>query len=1543
MRRAVLHNACTKGVIDPQLDQRIDLEHYYNSLHSGLNISCKPQGGFRRRAGTTLAEPGRVPQRTRRRLQPLALTADMVTAPNGGTIANLVDQSETTRFATNAVSGATFVLASVDLGVAREVCFVDVLDYACAAGRFARSIAVEYNDGTSWVAFAPDAQRARKGISSGLLTETLRRENVSSKGVDAQTVKFSAPFDGRITKIKTRLDTAMTGSNATVTLKIDDIAVTGGLVTIVQNGSQPGDIDEAFPTALNTFVADQVISATVGGGNTATGTLDIEIEIEEVQTHRSRRFGLAPGGTRSARLWRVVAYDAVGAGAIGIGGLRFWQEKRQLSPQNGFSFARASDKVYEIAITDRNVDVFQGQRWLAALPVETGAQQVEETSSTQSLDTALLYHEDVQTIRVTRQGDDDEWNGQPARFYNVPKLTLGTAFAGEQDEVQEVRLPGIVTGDNIVLWCGRAVTAALTWGSATIAADIVAALVAIGVPSGVAVEMLAAEPGFRVTFTAGAGGRRWPMLQAVVLDVDDVEAATTIVQKGLDIDGPVFGETTGWPRHGVVYQERHIAVGFRAAPLSFGVSRYDDGYDFDDDGDPLTADLGFFGTLNSDQLETIHAISIARHILFLTESGVWFADARTIDATQPFNVQAGPRYGFSPNLPVVQADGSPVYVQTGGRVVRDLVYSDVDLTYSAEPLTLLAPHLLTSVVDVGYRNQRGTDEGNELLMVNADGTIAAMSLLKSQKVIAAAPWSTDGRFTRAFGDVQQRMWTIVRRETPMHGPDYYLERFDETHTLDAAVKYDNGGAASDLVTGLAVHEGKQVWAWADGDLVGPLLCEDGEVRLPLPATEIVVGLFPAARARLPELREKLQNGYPWRPPARIYEVEVAVEDTGDLDISVNGGPFRPVPLTTEAGLSSDIGSYAPRLSSDHRETAPGDTLESLIRGVSLIPATGEFAYGTTVVTKSPTGGGSVLENRHGTTADSDCATALGQALRAMSRLGRVSLHVAWFGDDLRAGECQVQPKVDTLASAGSWAPYDWSVATLTRGTASQVTLDGLGRPLSGGTPDDRSVREAIAEAKRLGLAVTLSPIILLDIASGNSLPNPYGGASQPALPWRGRITCHPAPGQAGTADLTAAAATQIAAFVGTVTPAHFSVSGSTVTYSGPAEWTYRRMILHYAALAKAAGGVETFVIGSELRGLTWARSALGVYPFVTALAGIAADVKAILGSETKVTYAADWSELAPHQTGVSGELFFHLDPLWLSASIDAVGVDVYWPLADWRSGTDHLDYIAGRSIYDRAYLQSNIEGGEAYDWYYASGADRDDQVRTPITDGAYGKPWVWRAKDIRSWWLNAHKNRPGGVESASGTGWLPGLKPIWIMEVGCAALDRAANQPAAIYDPASGDSTLPHYSRGHRDDLMQRAYLEALIGWFTPGAVGFDEAHNPVSPVNGQRMVEPGRIVAYTWDVRPSPDFPRRLDVWADGTLWETGHWLNGRLQPSSGIDVAVARGTSAELPLRERLVTGVIRITNLQGWSKHPRIEISQRKPAPLGVKAIRAEVAHG
>ena len=502
------------------------------------------------------------------------------------------------------------------------------------------------------------------------------------------------------------------------------------------------------------------------------------------------------------------------------------------------------------------------------------------------------------------------------------------------------------------------------------------------------------------------------------------------------------------------------------------------------------------------------------------------------------------------------------------------------------------------------------------------------------------------------------------------------------------------------------------------------------------------------------------------------------------------------------------------------------------------------------------------------------------------------------------------------------------------------------------------------------------------------------------------------------------------------------------------------MVLHYAHLCAAAGGVDAFLIGTEMPGLTTIRSGASTYPAVQAYRDLLADVRSILGAGTKIGYAADWSEYFGHQPrDGSGDVFFHLDPLWADPEIDFIGIDNYMPLSDWRDGFEHADAAEGwPAIYDRAYLQGNIAGGEGFDWFYASGADRSSQSRTPITDGAsvfadatparsfaettgatildadfggaatrtsdaafsarvplpanpsdgvlferggggtgmllglrdggtvfryragkgnvtapsteaafldvpvadmpfdgdehelvwdvtlatgtlrlwcdgqllgsatttdgqlgswagsgsgsYGasgsgatnitgepntgwpvscpnpllmydqaislenvnSPWVFRYKDLKNWWSNAHHDRPGGNALLNPTAWVPQSKPIWFTELGCPAIDRGTNQPNVFFDPKSSESFTPHFSRGWRDDAIQRAYLEATYLWWG------ETANNPVCSVYGNRMVHLPECAAWTWDARPYPFFPALTDVWTDGANWRLGHWLTGRL-----------------------------------------------------------------
>lgn len=665
--------------------------------------------------------------------------------------------------------------------------------------------------------------------------------------------------------------------------------------------------------------------------------------------------------------------------------------------------------------------------------------------------------------------------------------------------------------------------------------------------------------------------------------------------------------------------------------------------------------------------------------------------------------------------------------------------------------------------------------------------------------------------------------------------------------------------------------------WADGQEIA--------------AADLNLRLYPGDEAQLPDpLIEAIEG--PGRVPAYRGIAYVVIED---LEL----GAF---------------GNRVPQLSFEVIRSVGEGGLAAQVQAVALMPGSGDFTFATKPVQvsgPSPFAGAqpgvapvvSVADdvmNLNSPTGLTDIEASLEALSRELPECSSTLLIVSWFGSDLRAGLCEIEPKVEYSDRIAPALP--WSVAGRDAAQTPQIArLDG--RPVYGGTPSDTSVRQAIAALKARGQAVVYYPFILMEILPGNALPDPWsGGDAQPALPWRGRITTDAAPGQPGSPDGTSTAEAEVAAFFGTAQASDFTISGSSVSYAGPQEWRYRRFILHQAALCKSAGGVDAFCIGSEMRALTQIRGAGNSFPAVVALIALAAEVRAILGPETKITYAADWSEYFGYITA-EGDRFFHLDPLWADDNIDVIGIDNYMPLSDWRDGLDHADASWG-SVYDLDYLRANVAGGEGYDWFYTSDLDRRMQNRTPISDDSiWGEHWIWRYKDLRGWWENDHHERVGGVRAADPTAWVPRSKPFWFTEYGCPAIDRGTNQPNVFLDPKSSESHVPYFSRGWRDDTIQMQYIRAINSFWT------DPANNPVSEVYGAPMVDMAHAHLWAWDARPYPWFPGNRVLWSDGTNWARGHWVTGRAtgQPLDAL-IAEICARAGVGPVDVSRVYGVVR-----------------------------------
>lgn len=459
----------------------------------------------------------------------------------------------------------------------------------------------------------------------------------------------------------------------------------------------------------------------------------------------------------------------------------------------------------------------------------------------------------------------------------------------------------------------------------------------------------------------------------------------------------------------------------------------------------------------------------------------------------------------------------------------------------------------------------------------------------------------------------------------------------------------------------------------------------------------------------------------------------------------------------------------------------------------MLPATGEWTYDATpYLGRRMTEASLTPINTYfapgGQKTDLDYA--IDQLRAEFPDCETVALVVAWFGDSIDASSCRIYPSTTYIGGAferwngRAWVPDVWRCSGVTQTSPGLIPISSNGASFNyGGTPSDQSIVRCIQDLKARGLRVVFYPFLLMDA---------------PGFPWRGRIAY-----QSG--DVSSAAATAVAKLLGPATPAQFArdAANLTVGYSGSqTDYSFRRMILHYANLCVVAGGVDLFLLGSELRGLetirgpAWTRAgtvdassaAVWDYPFIAGLITLCDDVRSVFDQAglTKdrgalhnlISYAADWSSWMGYQHPNAKGQWPHLDQLWAHENIDIVCFDNYLPLSDWTTGDGGVDArswaspqpliwpppdvtsvglgLAGPpTLMSKAYLKANIEGGEKFNWFYGESTNlgrgldpngTDLQVSLPEGDRLaqrrqpyYAKQQLLANKQLRWWWNNPHQ------------------------------------------------------------------------------------------------------------------------------------------------------------------------------------------------------------
>jgi len=654
----------TQGELDPQMLARADVDQYYGAAARARNVFPIPQGGFKRRPGLEYKDAlmGQVTSIT-----------GTVSAPNGGTPANLMDGNTATVFSTSTGISTTnpYVVFQVDLGVSKRIGFAKLEDFEISAGTSPAEWFIQgSNDAVSW-------------------------------------------------------------------------------------------------TSINTTGA----TPTVAGLNSITSVR---------------------ASYRYFRLARIGSTD-LSTATINIDNFYLYEETSQTGNVKLMDFVFNTDDTYLLALTDKLVTIYlNGSRVIRVDVPEITNSMIPDVDWVQSADTLLLFHPDVQTVRLTRVPTTGIWNKSSISYENTPTYNYGDIAYGSITIT-----PSATTG---------AIT--LTASSSIFTAAMVGWVYRSFDQSGYA----------RITgYTSGT------VVNATVIDNFSATTAST----DYALEEPVWSTTRGWPRHGCFHQNRLYIDGGKSRPSVVYGSVVNDFFNFNF-GTAL--DDQAIGPLGGGEFNPVINIYSSTNLMVFTSGGEYIATQSLGEPLTPSNASLlqQSKIGSEDNIRPQEADGGVLFVQRGGTSVQEFLFDDTQNRYANNLISLLSNHLIDGINGSALRKATSADDGAYLLLVRDDGKLVVANILSRQNITSFTLQETDGLF-KAAGVDKFDMYFAVQRN--INGTDVlYLEMFNIDAYTDSC-RIVTTGLPTATFSNFSHLEGESVFVLADGNLLSNETVSGGAITI----------------------------------------------------------------------------------------------------------------------------------------------------------------------------------------------------------------------------------------------------------------------------------------------------------------------------------------------------------------------------------------------------------------------------------------------------------------------------------------------------------------------------------------------------------------------------------------------------------------------------------------------------------------------------------------------------------------------------------------
>lgn len=257
-----------------------------------------------------------------------------------------------------------------------------------------------------------------------------------------------------------------------------------------------------------------------------------------------------------------------------------------------------------------------------------------------------------------------------------------------------------------------------------------------------------------------------------------------------------LSQVQGYASEVCFYNDRLVLAGTTQQPQSFFTSQVSDYLNFGVSNPQVDSD-SIVETINSRQQNPINNLLPMNNLLLGTASASWrVTDSGGIGAITPSDIAVIPQefYGMQP-VPAVQTGTTIIYVQWGGRKIRDILYQFYNDKFLGKEITVYARQMFpygTTCTRVAF----APEPYGLIYCVRSDGVMCVCTYLPEQEVVAWSRYITLGNFEDVVVVPENGSFSVycIVGRTINGAYQRYIERFAprEYATINDAFFVDSG-------------------------------------------------------------------------------------------------------------------------------------------------------------------------------------------------------------------------------------------------------------------------------------------------------------------------------------------------------------------------------------------------------------------------------------------------------------------------------------------------------------------------------------------------------------------------------------------------------------------------------------------------------------------------------------------------------------------------------------------------------------------------------